>query len=189
MFKQGKRHGVGLCVWVAGQWAGDQYYGEWDNDCMTGYGKYTFASGSYYEGNWKEDKMVGEGTYKYRSGKEYNVSWLDDKMHGKGQYKYNNGNIYVGDMNCDSKHGLGKYYYAEYQSCYEGTFTSNKPNNYGVYYWNDGYRYEGIWIEGRRCGKGRLITPDGSVVQQEWTETIKHPYTNQQPAKFPTQYQ
>ena len=43
--------------------------------------------------------------------------------------------------------------------CYDG---------YGVYYYSNGPRYEGNWVDGQRQGKGVLYQTDGSVLSGVW---------------------
>jgi len=37
---------------------GDFYEGNWKNDNMHGYGKYTWSDGDVYEGNWENGEMT-----------------------------------------------------------------------------------------------------------------------------------
>jgi hypothetical protein len=43
-----------------------------------------------------------------------------------------------------------------------------KKHGYGIYYWNDGRRYEGNWFEGKYDGKVKFVQPDGSVKVGIW---------------------
>ena len=34
--------------------------------------------------------------------------------------------------------------------------------------------YEGYWVNGERCGKGRMIFCNGDVYQGEWANSMSH---------------
>jgi hypothetical protein len=45
-------------------------------------------------------------------------------------------------------HGYGKYWWKDGRR-YEGQYLNDKKHGYGIYYWTDGRRYEGNWFEGK----------------------------------------
>ena len=63
------RHGTGTYTEM-----GNTYQGAWEEDKMTGQGKFSYASKAVYEGQWKENKYDGEGKYTWPDGSSYEVS-------------------------------------------------------------------------------------------------------------------
>ena len=43
----------------------------------------------------------------------------------------------------------------------------------GVYYFNNGTKYDGEFIDDKMNGKGIFYWPDGSFVDQNWIEGVK----------------
>lgn len=79
MFRAGMKHGAGKKTWP---W-GDLYEGEYLNDEMTGYGRYSWSSsgprmGEQYEGQFVSNLREGSGTYKWPSGEELSGRWFRD---------------------------------------------------------------------------------------------------------------
>jgi len=59
----------------------------------------------------------------------------------------------------------------------------------GTYTWADGDRFEGIWENGSRYGRGMFYHKDGHITCQEWDEISEPPNANyalSPPAKFPS---
>ena len=59
---------------------GDTYEGNWVNDVINGYGKYTWSSGNVYEGNWKNDARNGYGKITWSDGDVYEGNWENGNM-------------------------------------------------------------------------------------------------------------
>lgn len=49
----------------------EEYDGEWENNKMTGHGRYKFASGNVYIGKFENNIMDGEGKMSYMDGTCY----------------------------------------------------------------------------------------------------------------------
>jgi len=45
-------------------------------------------------------------------------------------------------------HGYGCYFWSDGRK-YEGSYINDKKEGFGVYTWIDGRKYEGIWHEGK----------------------------------------
>ena len=57
---------------------------------------------------------------------------------------------------------------------YEGNWSSNKCNGFGVYTSAKGARYEGEWKEDKQSGKGKEYWPqDGSVYTGDFEDGKK----------------
>jgi len=60
---------------------GDTYEGNWVNDVINGYGKYTWSSGDVYEGNQVNGLINGYGKYTLSSGEVYyEGNWVNGAM-------------------------------------------------------------------------------------------------------------
>ncbi len=44
------------------------------------------------------------------------------------------------------------------------------PRSFGTYYYLDGGRYEGEWVDDRIHGKGKSVYANGNVYDGEWTD-------------------
>ncbi|KAJ4434242.1 hypothetical protein ANN_22791 [Periplaneta americana] len=74
-WKNGERHGIGLCVLPDGSF----YYGQWENDKYHGLGLYVKANGNRYEGEWHCGNKHGHGKfYHLKSGQLQEGVWRDN---------------------------------------------------------------------------------------------------------------
>ena len=64
------------------------------------------------------------------------------------------------------KHGQGKWRSSksQIQNCnsYEGAYSDDKKNGYGVYKWASGNVYHGNYVDDERSGEGTMVWTDGS---------------------------
>ena len=144
-FVEGIRQGYGKLTLQNG----DIYDGFWENDCLHGQGKYTFAAtgseydghwvdsmrdglgimsygdGGVYEGTWESNKMQGRGTFVDETG-VYEGDWVEGQQHGWGKYVYHNGDIYDGEWNFGKKHGNGTFVVRSSGDVYHGTWEHDK---------------------------------------------------------------
>ena len=65
--KDGKLHGVGVCVYTDGS----RYQGDWKAGLKSGRGTHSFASGDQFEGEWENGWMHGLGVYTWKIGDKY----------------------------------------------------------------------------------------------------------------------
>jgi hypothetical protein len=65
--KDGKLHGVGVCVYTDGS----RYQGDWKSGLKSGRGTHSFASGDQFEGEWENGWMHGLGVYTWKIGDKY----------------------------------------------------------------------------------------------------------------------
>ncbi|CDW80566.1 UNKNOWN [Stylonychia lemnae] len=61
-----------------------QYEGEFLNNLMHGFGKFTFSDGKTYEGFYMNDKKHGYGIFTWLNGMKYEGWWSDGKQDGYG---------------------------------------------------------------------------------------------------------
>ncbi|MBE6637911.1 MAG: hypothetical protein E7616_00430 [Ruminococcaceae bacterium] len=106
---------------------GDVYYGGLESLQKSGTGRMQLANGDVYEGTFS-----------------YDVPW------GEGEYRYFNGDVYTGSFYHGKKSGEGVYTWAEVegevQRKYEGGFSNDMRNGYGVYYYANGSVYQGFFL-------------------------------------------
>ena len=86
---------------------------------------------------------------------------------GNSRKDYNNG-YYVGQIQSNTENGYGTYYWNDGER-YEGEWVDSKITGYGTYYWNDGDRYEGEFVDGKRTGYGTFYwNSSGNRYEGEW---------------------
>ena len=101
----------------------------------------------------------------YKDGRFYKGNWQNDLYHGRGILKMNThkGSTVV-EGSFDSGRFIGGICKAQYQNgeVYDGKMSAHMKREYkGVYYFNNGDRYDGDWVNDKRQGKGRLEFFDG----------------------------
>lgn len=63
------------------------YEGYWENQRMSGRGKYKWNDGSSYEGDFLNGQMEGVGIFRWPDGSSYNGAWHKGQMHGQGRFE------------------------------------------------------------------------------------------------------
>lgn len=138
------------------------YSGDFDNNQISGCGKFTWSDGSWYEGEVKEGLRHGVGTYQCTStpstycgdwkngmrdgkgrlthGKEgnsfvYDGDWKNNYREGFGLLSYPSGNQYGGQWKSDKKHGIGRMQWTSFRQVYDGEWKEGIPHGQGSYYW------------------------------------------------------
>ncbi len=65
--------------------------------------------------------------------------------------------------------GQGVNYHADGSKKYEGNWVNGNMEGHGVYYWDNGDRYEGYFVNDKKEGNGVKYNKDGTVKQKgEW---------------------
>ena len=86
--------------------------------------------------------------------------------HGKGKWKKSpsyegeKGNSYEGEYSYDKKNGWGIFEW-ESGNMYKGHYLEDERNGFGEMYWTDSSIYKGQWMKGIQHGIGLMIFPDG----------------------------
>ena len=108
-FTRGERTGRGVMLWKSGE----RYEGEWNEDGMNGQGKYTEPNGSWSEGNFLNGNLHGQGKSYYppneitKTGK-----FQHGRLVGAVQYRWDWGDHFKGHVSTtDSAYVYGYYYY------------------------------------------------------------------------------
>ena len=76
---------------------------------------------------------------------------------------------YIGEVNSDGKaHGYGVFYWNN-GNRYEGEWANGHLTGKGTYYWACGDKYEGDFVNGERTGKGTMTWKDGTTITCQWS--------------------
>ena len=93
---------------------------------------------------------------------------------GFGEFDYMNGDVYIGQWEIIDKlrkrHGHGKFTHSisGLTENYEGEWSNDSMEGYGVYNYLSGSRYEGIWSKNQQHGQGTFYFPNGSKYLGQW---------------------
>ena len=110
-------------------------------------------NGSYYQGEWQNDNWHGYGAF-YSADKRYihEGQYVRGKRYGKGTTITSKWE-YVGEYKDNNRHG-------------QGTITYKQDQGYGV--WKKGDRYEGEWTFDTINGYGIYTHANGKIQQGLW---------------------
>lgn len=150
-------------------------------DCDNGFGTWKWDNGTIYQGEFQNKARGGYGYYLFENGDIYVGEWQNNKRHGYGVYYFSNHSAYKrysGEWKANQRSGMGILHYnddkiaarfgvweaGEFKYRYEdlGCLEGNCYEGFGVYVWNDGARYEGNFVEGKRNGEGVYYYSKGS---------------------------
>ena len=149
---------------------GDIYVGEFKNDEIDGYGKFTYYStGDTYEGEVHNAQKVGYGKYSYYEGTVYEGNYENDMPNGYGKLTFYDGSVYEGNFINGARQGKGKYTFSN-RDVYEGDFVNGKADGTGVYAFACGDKYEGQFADGKINGEGKYTWADG----RDYTGTFEN---------------
>jgi hypothetical protein len=74
------------------------YEGDFQEDMITGQGRFTYASGACYDGQWEAGMYHGYGKYSWPDGRSYEGQWQHNRMHGMGTYTDANSHKWSGQF-------------------------------------------------------------------------------------------
>ncbi len=161
------RNGKGTLTYATTK---DKYEGEFKDDIINGFGKYTYSDGSYFEGNFVNGVKQGYGKFVVvkdgvPTGEEFSGQYVNDMLNGQGEYVSADGSYsYVGNFVNDVQNGSGKCTYANGDT-YIGNFLNNQRHGYGVYTWVNGESYAGNFINNVR--DTRTLDKNGNYALDE----------------------
>lgn len=114
-----------------------------------------------YDGEKTADGLKhGKGSIFYKSGARYEGEWRNDVEHGHGSKLWADEDVQDG----------GGTYVGEFRN---GVFQGHGKRTYGVGP-NAGDVFEGEYLNGKRCGKGRYTWANGSFYEGEWLNNCQH---------------
>jgi hypothetical protein len=172
---------------VSFQGGGQKIEGFWKNGVLDGHGTYWFPNGDRYAGIFRDGEPGSKGTYWYASGDVFRGDCLverevvhdtmtsPDRMKQKAQANKkksvfsSSGKKVFGEaipIQGFKRHGGGSYWYPN-GSRYEGQFIENMRSGWGTMFYADGERqngiYEGEWLQGEANGKGAFYFASGKI--------------------------
>ena len=152
-----------------------RYIGEIKNGLRHGKGKMIYNNGNIYEGNWLNDLFDGKGNYLH---KKYGQNTSGDWENGyliRGQIIFFKGVMgeekYIGDVvysffGYPVPHGMGAYFYMNGDK-YVGEFVDYKREGKGTFTWANGDSYCGFWQDDEYHGNG-ILNKDGVIKEGNW---------------------
>ena len=64
------------------------FEGQWDRNCLEGYGRHIDCKGNMYMGEFSNGMKEHQGLYLFADGDTYQGQWHKNKFHGMGTYMY-----------------------------------------------------------------------------------------------------
>ncbi len=97
----------------------------------------------------------------------------------------------LNDSNVKTFTGYGTYYYSNGEK-YEGQWLNGKRNGIGTYVWNNGDTYSGDWTLEKRTGKGIFTWANGNKYEGDFIDSVRNGkgkyFTNPKNFKVETDY-
>jgi hypothetical protein len=136
--------------------------------------------GDEYEGEWLNDLPEGEGMCTYANGDAYTGMFAAGMREGEGQILLGNfceeylaRGVYRGGWKQDRYSGLGSMIDANGDR-YDGVWVDGRRQGRGTQrYVANGERYQGIWMRDQRHGRGRHYFSDGTVYDGQWRNNTR----------------
>ncbi len=179
---------------------GDSYDGEWKADKYHGSGTYINTSGNVLAGQWVDDQTDGFAVEWDKDGKVLRCGkWKADKFIGSCPVPRRflpreckhltpamkaagddilllpDDGYYVGQTNVMHKpHGEGRTFYANGGDALKGTFVDGQLHGAGKSINQDGSRYEGNFVRGKRERIGRMAWTNGQSYDGVWRQNEMH---------------
>lgn len=116
----------------------------------------------------EKDKLISKIYYK-----EHLYSYDKDKLE-ISFIDYENFDCYYGYNLKGVKQGYGIYIYYIYKERYEGLWKNNKRSGKGIYYYKSKCQYEGEWYESKYHGFGKYGKFDEFYYEGQWDSGMKH---------------
>jgi hypothetical protein len=159
---------------------GDTFVGEWEDNHRKN-GCLTYANGDQYTGEFIDDMRIGIGTCRFANGDEYEGEWLNDLQDGEGICIYADGAVYTGTWSKGMRSGEGELQLGDYdeeylaRSIYRGGWKMDKYSGLGSMITANGDRYDGVWVNGQRQGRGsQRYVKAGERYVGIWMRDMRH---------------
>jgi hypothetical protein len=153
---------------------GSEYKGMFRSGAMHGCGKLRDSvNSSVYTGQFVEGQKHGQGKENLPDGTFYEGAFANNKRHGQGRlYRWTQGPkrkkilIYQGEFDEGVRNGKGERFDCTFpcKGKYFGEFTDGRQEGHGVFTTEEGFSYEGEWIDGISLDGDWVITEPGGVV-------------------------
>lgn len=164
----GMRHGEGELRYNATS----MYKGGWVKDKKDGSGLMVYDSGDRYEGEWRDDKRHGYGIMVWSVHgnvvEVYKGHWCEGLQHGEGFSLYIRlpGTAAPNQFPAPTAPGtLGDVIPPKDSAVntFHGHHKKGLRHGFGLFIYDDGSRYEGMWRDHCKHGEGKSTTASGSV--------------------------
>ena len=166
----------GTFTWTSGEFRGDKYVGEWNDDQMHGWGTYYYLAdnefkGDKYKGYYENGLANGQGTYTFADGDIHVGNYKDGGKHGQGTYTFGSGewkgDKYVGEFKNDNFDGQGTYIFRDGEVS-EGIWKDNEFQYANVIPKNEpsstSFEPDDDKVYSAASGSGFAVTSDGYVI-------------------------
>ena len=184
---------------------GNVYEGKFVDGKLNGKGRLIYKSKDRYVGTFVENVPNGQGKIYFKNGNKYDGDVVSGKMHGEGSMIYKNGNFYKGQWKDNKKHGAGFYQFASGKHI-EGVWVEGKRDKSknvkkpdpsfgevksqvlkdctrqfcnkeeGIFYYSDGTRFIGPFLNGSPNGDGKVEYINGDVYEGGWRNHLPDGY-------------
>ena len=150
-WKNDMKEGKGTLITSEGK-----YECNWKNNEINGFGRIYYYNNNIFEGYFKNGKKEGKGIILNDKREKLEINFKNDIIVGNEILNLNNGRIINGIFNNNYIPIEGKIIFKNGE-IYEGKLNKNgEREGKGKMNYNNGYYYEGNWINDIRNGKGIL---------------------------------
>lgn len=174
-------HGKGILT-ISKSDRTDSYIGDFFEGKISGNGRFN-AYPIFYEGSVSDGMANGEGILYYekreRDGiKSINGFFKNGKANGKVVIEYYSYNVYTGDVVDGKLNGQGKMVCIDESlnkpgtqlSYYIGGWKENLRDSFGIAFYKNGEKLEGMWKNNLFNGKGKLTLWNDQIYDGEWKD-------------------
>ena len=173
-FKNGIFDGKGF---ICDSYGNKCYEGDFKEGMYHGIGKrfYHRSDFVYYEGDFKNNRIQGNGkVYDQKGTVIYEGKFDNGQIRGRASYFDEKGMIcYTGEQLNGRFHGNGVFYLNNGDK-FNGKWLLNKKHGKGTYYYANGDKYIGDYVNDSQCGKGTYYYSNGDVYEGDFIDNKRH---------------
>ncbi len=151
----GNKSGFGIYKWQA---SGSQYYGEWYNNTMSGYGYVVKNNETIQAGIYDNGKLTTDLLQDYKNKKVTGNNCMGDCINGYGSIKYDGGDVYTGFFQNGYRSKIGSYIWKATNNFHTGQYNTQGHRVGTGMYVDKTHVYFGEMINGELTGKGVKTT-------------------------------
>ncbi|ORX53912.1 hypothetical protein BCR36DRAFT_284289 [Piromyces finnis] len=140
-----------------------------------GRGHIELLNGNKYWGEFEDNLMSGLGRFEWTNGLLYEGEFNKNSINGIGKYIWKNSNSYIGNVENFIRNGYGEYTNNILKKNYVGEWKNGKFNGYGILKYDPKGKsyYEGEWLNNNKHGKGKMVYASGNVYTGDWKNNLK----------------
>ena len=129
------------------------------------------------EVNLYNNKKCGNGEIIFADGGKKEGTFFNDNFEGWNKYIDNEGILFVGLFKNGLLNGKGLKFSKDINHIYMGDFINNLRNGFGKDYRN-AYKYEGMFNNDKKCGKGKIEFENGDTYEGDFKDNKFNGYGN-----------